>query len=95
LVAAALPDDVAAIVSRGGRARLAGAVLPRVKAPTLLIIGGAADVVIRFNQQVLSDARRCDRTTQHSPGAGHLFEEQGALERVADLAITLFPKRLS
>jgi putative phosphoribosyl transferase len=90
LVAAAeLPDDVDAIVSRGGRPDLAGDALRKVKAPTLLIVGGEDGVVIELNEQ----ARRqmhCEVKLEIIPGATHLFEEPGALERVAALASDWF-----
>ncbi len=86
LVAAAeSPSTVAAVVSRGGRPDLAGAALARVEAPTLLIVGGADHVVIELNEL----ARRqmhCPVELRIVPGAGHLFEEPGTLERVVELA---------
>ena len=95
LVAAAdLPNDVSAIVSRGGRPDLAGPALPRVKAPTLLIVGGADDVVIELNEEALSKLR-CEKEIIIIPGATHLFEEPGALEKVAGLAAAWFSKHLS
>jgi putative phosphoribosyl transferase len=86
LVAAAeRPDRVAAVVSRGGRPDLAGDALPRVRAPTLLIVGGRDEVVLTLNEQA--------RARMHAnvelvivPGATHLFEERGALEQVAAAA---------
>src|SRR5580704_17963236 len=90
LVAAAeIPQDVGAIVSRGGRPDLAGDALPRVQAPTLLIIGGYDDVVIRLNKEALAELR-CERELKIVPGATHLFEEPGALEVVARLAADWF-----
>ena len=90
LVAAAqLPDDVGAIVSRGGRPDLAGEFLPKVKAPTLLIVGGEDDVVIELNEKARAQMR-CEVKIEIVPGATHLFEEPGALERVADLASDWF-----
>jgi len=86
LVAAAdAPDDIAAVVSRGGRPALADTALPRVKAPTLLIVGGDDDVVIELNRQA-HDRMQCERRLEIVPGASHLFEEPGTLERVAELA---------
>jgi dienelactone hydrolase len=86
LVAAAqLPDDVDAVVSRGGRPDLAGAALPKVQAPTLLIVGGQDDIVIELNEQA-RDQMRCEVKLEIIPGATHLFEEPGALEQVAKLA---------
>ena len=86
LVAAAeLPQDVGAIVSRGGRPDLAGGALPRVRAPTLLVVGGEDDVVIDLNEQARLQMRG-EVQLEIIPGATHLFEEPGALERVAHLA---------
>jgi len=90
LVAAAqLPDDVGAVVSRGGRPDLAGAALPKVQAPTLLIVGGQDDIVIELNEQA-RDQMRCEVKLEIIPGATHLFEEPGALEQVAKLASDWF-----
>ncbi|MRG95525.1 hydrolase [Polyangium spumosum] len=86
LVAAAeRPEAVKAVVSRGGRPDLAGGALPQVKAPTLLIVGGADTLVIDLNQQAFEDLR-CERQIVIVPRATHLFEEPGALDQVADLA---------
>jgi dienelactone hydrolase len=90
LVAAArLPEDVAAVVSRGGRPDLAGDSLGAVRAPTLLIVGGRDEVVLGLNQQAL-DELRCDKTLEIVPGATHLFEEPGALQAVGALARSWF-----
>ena len=90
LVAAAeLPQNVAAVVSRGGRPDLAGDALPKVQAPTLLIVGGNDDVVIDLNEMA-RDQMRCEVKLEIIPGATHLFEEPGALERVAKLASDWF-----
>jgi putative phosphoribosyl transferase len=90
LVAAAeLPQDVSAVVSRGGRPDLAGEALPKVQAPTLLIVGGNDDIVIELNEQA-RDQMRCEVKLEIVPGATHLFEEPGALERVAQLASDWF-----
>jgi len=86
LVAAAeRPDEVGAIVSRGGRPDLAGDALPLVKAPTLLIVGGNDEPVIGMNEEALARMRAVKRL-QIVPGASHLFEEPGTLEEVARLA---------
>jgi pimeloyl-ACP methyl ester carboxylesterase len=85
--AADRPDRVRAVVSRGGRPDLADEALERVRAPTLLIVGGADPQVLELNRQA---ARRL-RTDHHLtvvPGAGHLFEEPGALEQVIDRSAT-------
>jgi dienelactone hydrolase len=90
LVAAAeIPRDVGAVVSRGGRPDLAGAALPKVRAPTLLIIGGNDDVVIELNEMA-RDQMRCEVKLAIVPGATHLFEEPGALEKVAKFASDWF-----
>jgi len=94
LVAAAeLPQDVGAVVSRGGRPDLAGEALPKVQAPTLLIVGGNDDVVIELNEQA-RDRMRCEVKLEIVPGATHLFEEPGALEQVAKLASNWFVDHL-
>lgn len=86
LVAAARPGDgVAAIVSRGGRPDLAGDALPRVRAPTLLIVGGADAEVLELNRAArIRMTCRCE--IEIVPGATHLFEEPGALDQVVALA---------
>src|SRR6184192_685724 len=90
LVAAAeISQDVGAVVSRGGRPDLAGDALPKVQAPTLLIVGGNDDIVIELNEQA-RDRMRCEVKLEIIPGATHLFEEPGALERVAHLASDWF-----
>ncbi len=95
LVAAAeRPSVVAAIVSRGGRPDLAGHALPRVQAPTLLIVGGYDDVVIELNQQALAQLR-AEKRLEIVPGATHLFEEPGTLEQVAHLARQWFTRYLT
>jgi dienelactone hydrolase len=94
LVAAAGPSGpVGAIVSRGGRPDLAGPALGSVRAPTLLIVGGSDDVVIPLNQRAL-EALQCEKRLEIVPGATHLFEETGALERVAELAAGWFREHL-
>ena len=95
LVAAAeLPQNVGAVVSRGGRPDLAGAALPIVKAPTLLIVGGNDDIVIELNEKA-RDQMRCEVKLEIIPGATHLFEEPGALEKVAKLASDWFAAHLA
>lgn len=95
LVAAAeRPSVVAAIVSRGGRPDLAGYVLPRVQAPTLLIVGGHDEPVIEMNQQALAQLR-VEKRLDIVPGATHLFEEPGTLEQVARLARQWFTRYLT
>ena len=86
LVAAAqAPDEVAAVVSRGGRPDLAGDDLPSVRAPTLLIVGGADYGVIELNEQAF-DLLGCEKRLEIVPHATHLFEEPGTLDEVVELA---------
>lgn len=90
LVAAAKEKSVVkAIVSRGGRPDLAGESLTQVEAPTLLIVGGNDEVVIKMNQTAMSKMH-CITKLAIVPGATHLFEESGALEEVARLAKAWF-----
>jgi len=94
LVAAAdKPEDVGAVVSRGGRPDLAGDALPYVRAPALLIVGGDDDIVIELNEQA-RDRMRCAVKLEIVPGATHLFEEPGALAKVANLASEWFSRHL-
>jgi len=95
LVAAARnPAAAHAVVSRGGRPDLAHSYLPDVKAPTLLIVGGNDDMVIELNEQALR-LLRCPKQMVIVRGATHLFEEPGALEEVAHLAMEWFVPRLT
>ena len=94
VAAAARPQAVGAVVSRGGRPDLAGPALARVRAPTLLLVGGADLQVIALNRAAL--ARLSGEKELHLvPGAGHLFEEPGALEEVARLAGGWFREHLA
>jgi putative phosphoribosyl transferase len=93
MAAADLPYRVCAVVSRGGRPDLAGAALARVEAPTLLLVGGADTVVLDLNRKAMA-LLRCDKQLQIIPGAGHLFEEPGALKKVAALARDWFLEKL-
>jgi putative phosphoribosyl transferase len=94
LVAAAEEQSVAAVVSRGGRPDLAMKHLPSVRAPTLLIVGGDDTAVLRMNEDAYR-ALACTKALEVVPGATHLFEEPGALERVADLAGAWFGRYLT
>jgi putative phosphoribosyl transferase len=95
LVAAAeLPNEIGAVVSRGGRPDLAGDALPKVKAPTLLIVGGEDHVVIDLNEQARG-RMKCECKIDIVPGATHLFEEPGTLEQAAKLASDWFVKNLT
>ncbi|MDP2932279.1 MAG: dienelactone hydrolase family protein [Chloroflexota bacterium] len=94
LVAAAeRPGVIGAVVSRGGRPDLAGAALPRVKAPTLLIVGGNDLTVVEINREALARLQ-AQKKLATVPGATHLFEEPGALEEVARLAAGWFTNHL-
>jgi pimeloyl-ACP methyl ester carboxylesterase len=94
LVAAAeRPDRVAAVVSRGGRPDLAGDALQRVTAPTLLIVGSVDVEVLRLNRQAQAELGG-ESQLEIVPGAGHLFEEPGALEHVAALTRDWFQQHL-
>jgi dienelactone hydrolase len=85
LAAAAEAPQVTAVVSRGGRPDLAGQALSRVRAATLLIVGGNDPQVLTLNQQAIRQLR-CEAELAVVPGATHLFVEPGALEQVASLA---------
>ena len=89
VAAAARPRDIAAVVSRGGRPDLAAAALPAVKVPTLFIVGGQDPDVLLLNQSALA-RMTAPAELEVVPGATHLFEERGALEHVARLAVDWF-----
>ena len=93
LVAAAARPRLRAVVSRGGRPDLAGAALQDVRAPTLLIVGGADRVVLDLNRDAMT-ALQTQVELEVIPGATHLFEEPGALEQVAALARDWFARHL-
>lgn len=93
LAAAQEQDLIKAVVSRGGRPDLAGAVLNQVKAATLLLVGGNDEPVIALNQKAY-EALRCIKKLTIIPGATHLFEEPGKLAEVASLAEVWFRKYL-
>jgi putative phosphoribosyl transferase len=94
IAAAERPDGVRAVVSRGGRPDLADEALDRVVAPTLLIVGGRDEVVIDLNRDALARLRGAKEMVL-VPGATHLFEEPGTLERVAQLATDWFASHLT
>jgi putative phosphoribosyl transferase len=95
LVAAARqPDRISAIVSRGGRPDLAAEALPVVRAPTLLVVGERDEMVLALNREAAAGLR-CPHRIEVVPGASHLFEEPGALERVAELAADWFAVHLA
>jgi pimeloyl-ACP methyl ester carboxylesterase len=93
IAAAKLPDDIVAVVSRGGRPDLAGEYLPRVVAPTLLLVGGLDTDVIELNRLAM-DQMTSQKKLVIVPGATHLFEEPGTLEEVAKLSIDWFTRYL-
>lgn len=93
LIAAATETAIRAVVSRGGRPDLAGSALPKVKAPTLLIVGGNDTQVLRLNQQAY-ERLTCEKQLAIVPGASHLFEEPGTLEEVTRLATDWFNRHL-
>lgn len=92
IAAAERPERVRAVVSRGGRSDLAGDALTRVTAPVLLIAGGEDETVIALDRQSAAMLRRAERALV--PGAGHLFEEPGALQEVTRLAAEWFDRWL-
>lgn len=94
IAAAERPAVVRAVISRGGRPDLAGDALPHVQAPTLLIVGGADDVVIGLNRRAMQ-GMRAHVELETVPGATHLFEEPGTLEQVARLAMAWCRRYLS
>lgn len=94
-LAARMPGNVDAVVSRGGRPDMAGAdILRQVRAPTLLLVGGLDDVVIELNKAAY-EQMECERQLHIVPDATHLFEEAGALENVAQLATEWFLMHLA
>ena len=95
LVAAARRHDVRCVVSRGGRPDLAGDALPRVHAATLLIVGDKDHQVLALNRAARPHLRSCESSLAIVPGATHLFQEPGALERVSDLATAWFDQHLA
>jgi dienelactone hydrolase len=92
--ASILGDRISAVVSRGGRPDLAYEHLRHITAPTLLIVGERDDAVVHLNKEA-SQHLRCLKKLSIIPGATHLFEEPGALERVASLAASWFKKHLA
>jgi len=94
VAAAGRPGPVAAVVSRGGRPDLAGAYLRSVRQPTLLIVGALDTVVIGLNRTAIREIGG-EARLEIVPGASHLFEEPGTLERVAHLARSWFTRHLT
>lgn len=96
ITASELPNRVHAVVSRGGRPDLAGPALPKVQAPTLLIVGGNDEAVIHLNEQALAQMQPGeDKKLMIVPGASHLFHEPGTLQHAARLARDWFQAYLS
>jgi dienelactone hydrolase len=93
MAAARAGEDIRAIVSRGGRPDLAGALLAQVRSATLLIVGGMDHQVIELNVQAIA-RMNCEAQLRLVQGATHLFEEPGALEEVAKLAVDWFVQHL-
>jgi pimeloyl-ACP methyl ester carboxylesterase len=93
IAAAALQEKIGAVVSRGGRPDLAGEALPNVTSPTLLIVGERDETVLELNRLAYAQLT-CTRELAVVPRATHLFEEPGALERVAELAVEWFGRYL-
>jgi dienelactone hydrolase len=94
MAAAKRPQEIGAVVSRGGRPDLAGPSLARVTAPTLLIVGGLDTAVIQMNRDAMRQMP-AEVMLEIVPGATHLFEEPGSLEWVADLAGSWFGRHLT
>ncbi len=93
IAAAKMPESVKAVVSRGGRPDLASDCLPKVKAPTLLIVGGDDTEVLEMNKTALK-LMQTEKRLEVVPDATHLFEEPGKLREAAELAIDWFVKHL-
>jgi putative phosphoribosyl transferase len=93
IAAAERPEIISAVVSRGGRPDLAGAALPHVRAPTLLIVGGDDEPVIDLNRDAMRQMS-APVELEIVPGATHLFEEPGTLEQVERLAAAWFARHL-
>lgn len=91
--AARLPDEIGAVVSRGGRVDMASEVLGEVRAPSLFIVGGADTQVLELNLEAF-DQLDCEKELEVIEGAGHLFEGPGELEEVADVAAEWFAGHL-
>jgi putative phosphoribosyl transferase len=94
VAAATVPDRVGTVVSRGGRPDLAGDALPRVRAPTLLIVGQRDVEVLELNRRAMA-RMTADTRLEVVPGATHLFEEPGTLETAAHLARDWFLRYLT
>ncbi len=95
IAAERLPSEVQAVVSRGGRPDLAGDSLDRLVAPTLLVVGGRDYEVLEFNRGALTRIPALHKKLEVVPGATHLFEEPGTLERAAQVASEWFERFLA
>lgn len=93
IAAAARPEEVATVISRGGRPDLAEAVLGKVRVPTLLIVGGRDEPVLSWNRACLTKLGG-EAVLEVVPGATHVFEESGALEQVTHIAVRWFGDHL-
>ncbi len=93
IAAERLSEQIKAVVSRGGRPDLAKDYLSKVKSPTLLLVGGNDDIVVDLNEEAF-DLLNCEKKLEIIPDATHLFEEPGALEKVAELAKDWFLNHL-
>jgi len=93
ICAAEKPELIKAVVSRGGRPDMAARYLEQVKAPTLLIVGGEDYPIIDLNRRALA-ALKCEKELAFVPGATHLFEEPGAIEKVGELTKSWFTRHL-
>jgi len=91
--AARLEGDIDAVVSRGGRVDLASEILDEITMPTLFIVGGADTQVLELNREAY-DQLSCEKELYVVEGAGHLFEGEGELEEVADVAADWFAEAL-
>jgi pimeloyl-ACP methyl ester carboxylesterase len=94
VAAAGMAGTVRAVVSRGGRPDLAGGALERLRAPTLLIVGGHDQEVLELNRRALDELGAEDKALEVVPGATHLFEEPGALEQVTAISLQWFQRFL-
>ncbi|MGC9368022.1 MAG: dienelactone hydrolase family protein [Paracoccaceae bacterium] len=94
VTAARVPDRVNSVVSRGGRADMAGEALPQVRAPVLLVVGGLDYTVLELNEDAAAKLT-CENRVEIVPGATHLFEEPGTLDRVIELAADWFATHFS
>lgn len=92
--AARKPDEITAVVSRGGRVDMASEVLNQVRAATLFIVGGSDTQVLQLNREAFGKLD-CDKELEVIEGAGHLFEGPGELEEVADIAADWFAEHLN